>query len=335
MTHEERISYLVQSLDKRIKSIESERNKLLEEIQHLKKQNIAAGDNLHDCESQPPTSSNIVHKKGTLKQKSSRLVDGESKKIHSQLPTCPTTSNAKQPNRFRSPNLQNNHMMMKYDVSDAFTSKTMNTFHSRQHIDAVCCTRLNNLIQKLRSLTDHWNYYHHLQQACSHSHLSCANISNALSRINCLIEKFSLTSRRPDALTWIQPTNCSTDNNCLCTSNSYDKCSSSGSARPKTPGVVINPSTETESLTKERNSSKPPSTHCIPVNKSASNNTKLCRAVEVVTTVRPCQNVIATNKPTTSNAKRQCKKGSSTQKDFPIICKVIEDPVPIRKIAWR
>ncbi|CAH8858014.1 unnamed protein product [Trichobilharzia szidati] len=325
---------IITACSKRIKSIESERNKLLKEIQHLKKQNIAAGDNSHDCESQAPTGNNIVHKKDTLKQKSSRLVDGESKKIHSQLPTCTTTSNAKQSNRFRSPNLHSNHMMMKYDVSDAVTSKTMNTFHSRQHIDAVCCTRLNNLIQKLRSLTDHWNYYHHLQQACSHSHQSCANISNALSRINCLIEKFSLTSRHPDALTWIQPTNCSTNNNCLCTSNSYEKCSSCSSARPKTPGVVANP-TEAESLTKERNSSKPPTTHGIPVNKSASNDTKLCRAVEVVTTVRPCQKVIATNKPTTSNAKRQCKKGSSTQKDFPIICKVIEDPVPIRKIAWR
>ncbi|CAH8858143.1 unnamed protein product [Trichobilharzia szidati] len=85
----------------------------------------------------------------------------------------------------------------------------------------------------------------------------------------------------------------------------------------------------------QRSSSKPPSTHRIPVNKSVSNDTKLCRAVEVVTTVRPCQNVIATNKPTTSNAKRQCKKGSSTQKNFPIICKVIEDPVPIKKVAWR
>nr|CAH8852798.1 unnamed protein product [Trichobilharzia regenti] len=286
----------------------------------------------------PTTGSNSVHKKDTLKQKSYRLVDGESKKVPSQLPTCTTTtSNAKQSNRLRSPNLHSNHMMIKYDVGDTFTSKTMNTFHhSRQHMDAVYYTRLNNLIQKLQSLTDHWNHYHHhLQQACSHSHQSCANISNALSRINCLTEKFSLISRRPDALTWIQPTNYSTDdNNCLCTFNSHGRCSSSNSASPKTPGVVVNP-TEAESLTKERNSSKPSSTHCIPVNKSTSNDTKLCRAVEVVTTVRPCQKVITTNKPTTSNAKRQCKKGSSTQKDFPIICKVVEDPVPIRKIVWR
>ncbi|VDQ14728.1 unnamed protein product [Trichobilharzia regenti] len=56
---------------------------------------------------------------------------------------------------------------------------------------------------------------------------------------------------RPDALTWIQPTNYSTDdNNCLCTFNSHGRCSSSNSASPKTPGVVVNP-TEAESLTKE------------------------------------------------------------------------------------